>query len=209
MKALLRRILRYLAFEHGRAVGWYKRFCNPGGDEWAAWLKRRGVLYAIGEHCSIQTNVTIADPAYTRLGDNVRLTGCTLFGHDGSVNMLNRAYGLKLDRVGKIDIRDNVFVGHGAIVLPGVTIGPNVIVAAGSVINRDVPPGSIVAGAPARVVGDIDRLVARLRQDTARLPWADILTRRGGAFDLALQNELDRVRIPYFFGGDIGSPPAA
>ncbi|MDG4554671.1 MAG: acyltransferase [Candidatus Competibacter sp.] len=209
MKALLRRILRYLAFEHGRAVGWYKRFCNPGGDEWAAWLKRRGVLYAIGEHCSIQTNVTIADPTYTRLGNNVRLTGCTLFGHDGSVNMLNRAYGLKLDRVGKIDIRDNVFIGHGAIILPGVTIGPNAIVAAGSVINRDVPPGSIVAGTPARVVGDIDRLVARLRQDTARLPWADILARRDGAFDLALQNELDRVRIPYFFGGDIGSPPAA
>ncbi len=208
MKALLRRGLRYLAFERGQAVGWYKRFCNPSGDEWAAWLKRRGVLYAIGEHCSIQTNVTLADPAYTRLGNNVRLTGCTLFGHDGSVNMLNRAYGLKLDRVGKIDIRDNVFVGHGAIVLPGVTIGPNAIVAAGSVVNRDVPPGSVVAGAPARVVGTLDRLVARLQQDTARLPWADILARRGGAFDPTLQGELDRVRIRHFFGGDIGSPPA-
>ncbi len=95
MKGFLRRILRYLAFEWGQAIGWYKRFCNPSGDEWAAWLKRRGVLHAIGEHCSIQTNVIITDPAYTRLGNNVRLTGCTLFGHDGSVNMLNRAYGLK------------------------------------------------------------------------------------------------------------------
>ena len=209
MKALLRHALRYLAYERGQAVGWYKRFCNPSGDEWAAWLKRRGVLYAIGEHCSIQTNVTLADPAYTRLGNNVRLTGCTLFGHDGSVNMLNRAYGLKLDRVGKIDIRDNVFVGHGAIVLPGVTIGPNAIVAAGSVVNRDGPPGSIVAGTPARLVGTIDRLVTRLRQDTERLPWADVLARRSGAFDPALQDELDRVRIPYFFGGDIGSPPSA
>jgi len=202
MKGFLRRILRYLAFEWGQAIGWYKRFCNPSGDEWAGWLKRRGVLHAIGEHCSIQTNVIITDPAYTRLGNNVRLTGCTLFGHDGSVNMLNRAYGLKLDRVGKIDIRDNVFVGHGAILLPGVTIGPNAIVAAGAVVNRDVSPGSIVAGAPARVVGNIDRLVERLQEETARLPWAEVLARRTGSFDPALQVELDRIRIQHFFGDD-------
>lgn len=200
MKSVLRRILRYLAFERGQAVGWYKRFCNPGGEEWAAWLKRWGGLHAIGEHCSIQTNVTITDPAYTRLGHNVRLTGCTLFGHDGSVNMLNRAYGLKLDRVGKIDIRDNVFVGHGAILLPGVTIGPNAIVAAGTVVNRDVPPNSIVAGTPARVVGDLDRLVARLREQTERLPWAALLAQRSAAFDPVLQVELDRIRIRHFFG---------
>lgn len=200
MKALLRRILRYLAFEQGRAVGLYKRFCNPSGDDWAAWLKRRGAFHAMGEHCSIQTNVTITDPAYLRLGNNVRLTGCTLFGHDGSVNMLNRAYGLKLDRVGKIDIRDNVFVGHGAIILPGVTLGPNAIVAANAVVNRDVPPGTIVAGAPARVVGNIDRLVERLREQTEQLPWAALLARRTGSFDPALQVELDRIRIQHFFG---------
>ena len=201
MKGLLRRILRYLAFEQGRAVGWYKRFCNPGGDEWAAWLKRHGGFHAIGEHCSIQVNAIITDPAYTRLGNNVRLTGCTLFGHDGSVNMLNRAFGLRLDRVGKIDIRDNVFVGHGAIILPGVTIGPNAIVAAGSLVNRDVPPGSIVAGAPARVVGDIERLVARLEQDSARLPWIETLNRYRDSGDPVLRAEVEQVRIRYFFSG--------
>lgn len=202
MKGLLRRLVRYLAFEQGRALGWYKRLCNPSGDEWAAWLKRRGILYAIGEQCSIQTNVTITDPAYTRLGNNVRLTGCILFGHDGSVNMLNRAYGLKLDRVGKIDIRDHVFVGHGAIILPGVTIGPNAIVAAGSVVNRDVPPNSIVAGAPARVVGDIDQLVARLQDATARLPWIDTLNRYRETGDPALRAEIERTRIRHFFGDE-------
>ena len=201
MKGLLRCILRYLAFEQGRAVGWYKRFCNPGGDEWAAWLKRHGGFHAIGEHCSIQVNAIITDPAYTRLGNNVRLTGCTLFGHDGSVNMLNRAFGLRLDRVGKIDIRDNVFVGHGAIILPGVTIGPNAIVAAGSLVNRDVPPGSIVAGAPARVVGDIERLVARLEQDSARLPWIETLNRYRDSGDPALRAEVEQARIRHFFGG--------
>ena len=43
--------------------------------------------------------------------------------------------GVKLDAVGKIDIRDNVFVGYGAIILRGVTIGPNAIVAAGAVVT--------------------------------------------------------------------------
>jgi len=202
VKALLQRILRYLAFEQGRALGGYKRFCNPSGDEWAAWFKRRGLLHAIGEHCSIQTNVMITDPAYTRLGNNVRLTGCTLFGHDGSVNMLNRAYGLKLDRVGKIDIRDNVFVGHGAIILPGITIGPNAIVAAGSVVNRDVPPGSIVAGLPARVVGSMDRLITRLQDETAGLSWSAALDRYRETGDPALRAEIERVRIQHFFGDE-------
>lgn len=201
-QGLLRRILRYLAFERGRAADWYRRLCGPDGDEWAAYLKRRGGLYAMGERCSINTDVVITDPAYTRLGNNVRLTGCILFGHDGSVNMLNCAYGVKLDRVGKVDIRDNVFVGHGAIILPGVTIGPNAIVAAGSVVNHDVPPGSIVAGVPARVVGEIDWLVTHFEEESARMPWIDALNRYRETGDPALRVEVERARIRHFFGHD-------
>lgn len=199
MKTMLKRILHNLAFEHGRAIGFYRRVCKPDGLQWAAFLKRRNLVHAMGEDCSVQTNVTMTDPGYVRLGNNVRLSGCVLFGHDGSVNMLKRAYGCGLDRVGKIDIRDNVFVGHGAIVLPGVTIGPNAIVAAGAVVSRDVPPNSIVAGVPARRVGDLDEYVERLRRQTAELPWADVLARREGDFDPVLQEELDRLRVAHFF----------
>lgn len=53
-------------------------------------------------------------------------------------------------------IGDRVWVGTGAIVLKGVTIGDGAIVAAGAVVTRDVPPGSIVAGVPAKVVGRAD-----------------------------------------------------
>ena len=53
-------------------------------------------------------------------------------------------------------IGDRVWVGTGAIVLKGVTIGDGAIVAAGAVVTRDVPPGSIVAGVPAKVVGHAD-----------------------------------------------------
>ena len=92
------------------------------------------------------------------------------------------------------------WVGTGVVILPGVTIGPNAIVAAGALVNRDVPPGSIVAGAPARVVGDIERLVARLEQDSARLPWIETLNRYRDSGDPALRAEVEQARIRQFFG---------
>jgi acetyltransferase-like isoleucine patch superfamily enzyme len=146
---MFRSLLRRLAVRSSRALSLYRRLCRPDGSDWADLLRARRSLYAMGENCSIQTNVTITDPSYVSLGDNVRLSGCTLFCHDGSINMINRAFGLKLDRVGKVDIRDNVFIGHGAIVLPGVTIGPYAIVAAGAVVSRDVEPHSVYGGVPA------------------------------------------------------------
>src|SRR5690606_41455691 len=51
-----------------------------------------------------------------------------------------------------IVIEDNVWLGGGAIVLPGVTIGRDAVVGAGAVVTRDVPPGAVVVGNPARVV---------------------------------------------------------
>lgn len=199
MRRLLARFFRHLAFEHGRCVGAYRRFANPDGGEWAAFLARRGGFHGMGDHCSIQANAVITDPRYVRLGNNVRLSGCTLFGHDGSVNMLVQATGKMLDRVGKIDIRDNVFIGHGATILPGVTIGPNAIVAAGAVVSRDVPPNSIVAGVPARRVSDLDQYVERLERETAALPWADLLARRTHENYWQMEEEIMRRRVAAFY----------
>jgi acetyltransferase-like isoleucine patch superfamily enzyme len=53
---------------------------------------------------------------------------------------------------GSVVVREHAWIGARAIVLPGVTIGENAVVAAGSVVNRDVESGAIVAGNPARVV---------------------------------------------------------
>jgi acetyltransferase-like isoleucine patch superfamily enzyme len=54
-----------------------------------------------------------------------------------------------------VRIEDHVWIGAGAIVLKGVTIGQNAIVAAGAVVTRDVPPATLVAGSPARVVRSV------------------------------------------------------
>jgi acetyltransferase-like isoleucine patch superfamily enzyme len=152
----------------------------------------------MGERCAIQTNVVITDPAYTRLGHNVSLSGCTLFGHDGVVNMLRNAYGGELDRVGRIDIRDNVFIGHQAIVMPGVTIGPDAVVAAGSVVTRDVLPGTVVGGVPAKPIARTRDLHAQLAQQTTQLPWHGLLAARADPREPASQ-ELQAQRLRHFF----------
>jgi len=54
-------------------------------------------------------------------------------------------------------IEDNVWLGGGAILLPGVTIGRNAVVGAGAVVPRNVPANTVVAGNPARVIREIEQ----------------------------------------------------
>jgi maltose O-acetyltransferase len=111
-------------------------------------------------------NVTIDNTAYVdsgypyliRIGDNCSIAGgARLLAHDATPFKFTGGH----TRLGKIEIKDNCFVSERTIVLPGVTIGPNVLVAAGSVVNRDIPPNSCVAGVPARVYAKFDAFVER------------------------------------------------
>ncbi len=198
MRKWLNKLLRDLALRgYDRP---YARFCHPGGLAWAQMLRERGDFYAMGDDCYIEPSSQITDRAYIRIGNNVRITACCLLGHDGTVNMINRALGLRLDGVGKIDIRDNVYIGYGAIILPGVTIGPNAIVSAGSVVRSNVADGDVVAGVPAKRVGRFAMSVEIAKAKNNTYPWRHLIEARNSEFDPAMEPELVRQRVLHFYG---------
>jgi UDP-3-O-[3-hydroxymyristoyl] glucosamine N-acyltransferase len=170
-------------------------------------LRRRGDFHSMGEHCSVNPHAVIDSRKLVRIGNNVWLSSVGIFPSDGSVNMINRAYGLRLDKVGSVDIRDNVYVGHGVLITPGtrgVTIGPNAIVAAGSVVRSDVAEGDVVAGVPARPVARLADVVERLQRTNEQWPWRHLIEQRATGYDRALEPELMRLRAEYFFGPAAG-----
>ena len=156
----------------------------------------------MGEDCYIDPYATIQDRALIRIGNNVRINACMMMCHDGSVNMINKATGLTLDSVGRIDIRDNVYIGYGVIVLPGVSIGPNAIVSAGSLVRSDVGPGDVVAGVPAVRRGRFDLTVQFLKAKNQLYPWSKLIVSRKELGDLELEQTLLEKRIEFFYGGE-------
>lgn len=100
------------------------------------------------------------------IGNDCVLTKCTILGHDASPALFIpelRGTGL-FDRISmtrRTIINDHCFIGVNAVVLCGVTIGPRSIVGAGAVVTRDVPPGTVVAGNPAKVVCTIDEFIEK------------------------------------------------
>ena len=77
-----------------------------------------------------------------------------------------------------IRIENGVWVGMGAKILPGITIGENAIVAAGAVVTKDLPPGMVVGGVPAKVLGTWQELNARSRTNRIALGIEPNLTQR-------------------------------
>lgn len=196
---MIRKLVRYLALEHNKALSVYKRLNRPGGKEWATYLRRHGGLHHLGTGCSILPSTKFVDPPYTWIGNRVCLGSCTLICHDGSIEVLYQRHGLRIDRIGPIIIRDDVYVGESAIVLGGTTIGEGSIIGAGSVVRQSVPAGSVVMGNPAKVVAKVEDLIRFWQAESMQYPWADLIARREGAFDAAMEPELCRLRQEYFF----------
>ncbi len=85
----------------------------------------------------------------------------TILSHDESLAYTGRGP----ERVLETRIGRGAFVGVHCVILPGVTVGERAVIAAGSVVAHDVPPGSIVAGVPARPIHEEERVTVRERQE--------------------------------------------
>lgn len=115
-----------------------------------------GQNISIGHDVYLNVQCTILDCAKVLIGDHVMIgpvvqiyTAAHLLQAEG------RNQGLEIAK--PIVIEDNVWIGGGAILLPGVTIGQNAVVGAGAVVSKSVPANMVVVGNPAKVVREIDQ----------------------------------------------------
>lgn len=134
----------------------------------AAYLRHLGVR--IGAGCDILNNIKDfgTEPWLIELGNRVTVThGVTFLTHDGSSRLFRQRlpdaspWG---NRFGTIKVGDNVFIGVNAILMPAIEIGSNCIVGVGSVVNKDVPANTVVAGVPARPICSLDEYITRYQQ---------------------------------------------
>lgn len=97
-----------------------------------------------------------SEPYLIKIGNNVTITrGVCFVNHDGGVALFRNEYpGFNV--YGRIEIGNNVFIGLNSMILKNVKVGNNVVIGAGSIVNKDIPDNVVVAGVPARIIGNID-----------------------------------------------------
>ena len=108
----------------------------------------------IGDHTRIGLHNTIIGPV--DIGNHVNLAqGITVTALNHNFSDTNKRIDEQGVSTNPVTIEDDVWVGANAVILPGVTIGEHCVVAAGAVVTKDVPPHSLVAGIPAKVIKNI------------------------------------------------------
>lgn len=112
-----------------------------------------------------------AEPYLVTLGDNVYISvDATFVCHDGGVLPFRKDIP-DLDLAAPIIVHDNVFIGMKAIIMKGVEIGENSVVAAGAIVTKSVPPGSVVGGNPARVISTTDVYLEKAQKNSQKIGY--------------------------------------
>lgn len=113
-----------------------------------------GYNIEIGENFFANYNFTVLDVGRVRIGENVQIApNVSIYtaGHPVHPESRNSGYEYGID----ITIGDNVWIGGNTCVMPGVTIGNNAVIGAGSVVTKDIPDNVIAAGNPCRIIRKI------------------------------------------------------
>ncbi|HTM65096.1 MAG TPA: DapH/DapD/GlmU-related protein [Flavipsychrobacter sp.] len=128
---------------------------------------------AIDESVAVFTPLFINYGKHTKIGKNVFINfGCVFLDLGGitiedgvliapKVSILSEGHPISPSErqslvPGHVHIKKNAWIGAGATILPGVTVGENAVVAAGAVVNKDVPDNTIVGGIPAKIIKTIE-----------------------------------------------------
>lgn len=137
-----------------RIMRLYKRFF------WSLEKQARHAGVIMGKQNRIESKFWSSEPYLITIGSNCALTeGTKIFTHGGA--RVARGKYPDFDVFGKVVLGNRVYVGTGAMIMPGVTIGDNVLIAAGSVVTKSIPSNVVVAGNPAKYICSLDEYIKR------------------------------------------------
>jgi len=120
----------------------------------------RWIGVSVGRHVFIGLDTWLDDqfPELIVIEDDVTISFCvTVVVHDDAKRLDRTQAGAGNGTVAPVILRRGCYLGAGCLLLPGVTIGEDAVVAAGAVVTRDVPPATVVGGVPARVIKEAAR----------------------------------------------------
>lgn len=156
-----------------KRLWWLVRLCMTQSSEGrAAYARKAGIFAGVGQNVGISPRHVPLYSELIRFHNNIRVArGVEFVTHDTLHRVFNQSPEVREmlgddeirfhEHIGCIEIMDNVFLGAKTIVLDSVRIGPNVIVASGSVVVKDLEPNGIYAGVPAKRIGSFDELVRK------------------------------------------------
>lgn len=136
-----------------------KVYYKSSSARYIKYLRKQGVV--IGNGCIFRspsaTRIDISRPSLIEIGNNVDMNhNFQIMTHDWASGVFRNVFHNILPSSGKVKIGNNIYFGTNVVVLKGVTIGDNCIVAAGAIITKSIPANSVVAGVPAKVICSLE-----------------------------------------------------
>lgn len=122
--------------------------------------RKLGVTIGKNVHI-LNSHIDEGYPYLISIGDDVTITRADILAHDASTLRFLDGH----VKVGKVTIGNNVFIGHGCVVLPGTVIGDNVICGANTMINGNVPSNVVIGGNPYRIICSYDEYVKKHKEN--------------------------------------------
>lgn len=152
-----------------------ERMIHPNrytSEAYVNYLRRNGAKIGKNTFFFAPKSTVIDDRrlTYIKIGQNCAITsGVQILCHDYSWSVLRASHDVILPDPGRpVVVGDNVFIGWNSIIMPGTTIGSNVIIGAHSVVTKDVPDNVVCAGNPAKVIMTLDEYYNKKYENRVR-----------------------------------------